>query len=283
MRIAVTGSQGQLGRALQRSLVQYNLLPLSRAELEITDLTATLAVIEGFRPDIVVHAAAATNVDGCETTPEEAYRVNALGTRNLAVAAARVGAALVYVSTNYVFDGLAAAPYHEYAPTNPISVYGASKLAGEGYARDLSAGRYYIVRTTWVYAEQGRNLVRTILRLANERPRLQFVNDQFGQPTYATDLAQAIATLIQQPAYGVYHLTNAGGCSPYELAQSVLQLTGRTAVALEAIPAAAFPRPARPPANGLLHNWAGQAMGVTLRPWEMALADCLRQIDVGSV
>jgi dTDP-4-dehydrorhamnose reductase len=234
--------------------------------------------VEGFRPDVVIHAAAHTNVDECETKRELAYRVNALGTRNLAVAAARVGASLVYVSTNYVFDGTADEPYHEWAPVNPISVYGASKLAGEQEARDLAGGRFYIVRTAWVYAETGRNFVRTMLRLSAEQPELRGVNDQIAQPTYAADLAAAIAALISTSVYGIYHLTNAGACSPYDWAIETLRLAGRAHVPVRPVPAAEFPRPARPPANGVLHNWAGTALGITLRPWQEALADCLSRM-----
>jgi dTDP-4-dehydrorhamnose reductase len=281
MRIAITGAGGQLGQALQRRLADRPLLPLTHAMLEITDLAAVLATIEAYRPTVIIHTAAATNVDGCESQPERTFQVNGLGSRNLAIAAARVGASLVYLSTNYVFDGLAEQPYHEQAPTNPISVYGAAKLAGEQYVRELAGGRHYIVRTTWLYAEQGRNLVQTILRLAGERSELQFVDDQLGQPTYAADLASAIAQLIEQPAYGTYHFTNSGACSPYTLATTLLRLIGHRATIVHPIPASAYPRPARPPANGVLLNWAGAALGITLRPWEEALAACLATTPPG--
>lgn len=281
MRIAITGAQGQLGRALQIALRGHTLLPLARADADITDLGAVLAAIEPFRPETIIHTAAHTNVDECELKPELAYRVNALGTRNLAVAAARAGASLVYVSTNYVFDGTAAEPYHEWAPANPISVYGASKLAGEAAARELAGGRFYIVRTAWVYAETGRNFVQTMLRLAREQPQLRVVADQFGQPTYAADLAAAIVALLDTPAYGVYHFTNAGACSWHEWAVETLRLAGYAGKPVQPIPASEFRRPARPPANGVLHNWAGAALGITLRPWQEALAECLRAMPAG--
>jgi dTDP-4-dehydrorhamnose reductase len=283
MRIAITGAAGQVGRALQARLAaDQPVLALARVDLDIADLSATVAALAAFRPDVVIHTAAQTNVDACESDAAAAYRVNALGTRNVAVAAARGGAAMVYVSTNYVFDGTQAEPYHEWAPTNPISVYGASKLAGETATRDHAGGRFYIVRTAWVYAETGRNFVATMLRLAAEQPALRVVADQFGQPTYAGDLAAAILRLIQQPAYGVYHLTNAGACSWHEWAVETLRLGGHAATPVEAIPASAYPRPARPPANGVLHNWNGSAIGIELRPWQAALADCLRRAGKSS-
>lgn len=278
MRIAITGVSGQLGRALQGALAGHRLLALDRAALEITDLSAVLATLGDFRPEVIIHGAAFTQVDRCEAQPELAYRVNALGTRNLAVAAARAGASLVYVSTNYVFDGEASAPYHEWAPPRPISVYGASKLAGEQMARELTGGRTYIVRTAWLYSETGQNFVRTMLRLATEQMVLRVVNDQYGQPTYAADLAAAIASLIAQPAYGVYHLTNSGACSWYDWAVEALRLAGGQRAPVEPIPASAWPRPARPPTNGVLHNWAGAAIGLTLRPWPEALAACLESM-----
>lgn len=280
MRIAITGANGQLGRALQRALGgEHHLLALARADLDITNLDETSRAIEGFGPEVVIHAAAHTNVDECEAKPELAFRVNALGARNLAVAAARAGAGFVYVSTNYVFDGITTEPYHEWAPVNPISVYGASKLAGEVAARELAGGRFYIVRSAWIYAETGRNFVRTMLRLADEQPELRGVDDQFAQPTYAADLAAAIAALIRTPAYGVYHFTNAGVCTPYEWAREALRLAGHGDKPMRPIPASAFTRPARPPANGALHNWAGAAIGITLRPWQAALADCIRAMS----
>ncbi|MCC6629736.1 MAG: dTDP-4-dehydrorhamnose reductase [Chloroflexi bacterium] len=278
MRIAITGSSGQLGRALMARLpVGHEVLGLTRTNLDITDLDAALAVLADFRPEVVIHAAAHTNVDECEAEPETAYRVNALGTRNLAVGAARCGAALVYVSTNYVFDGEAAAPYHEWASTNPVSVYGASKLAGETAARELTGGRFYVVRTAWVYAETGRNFVNTMLRLAATQPELRVVADQYGQPTYAADLAAAIAELIQSPAYGTYHLTNVGACTWHDWAVETLRLAGQAETPVHPIPAAAYRRPARPPAYGVLTNWNGAAIDITLRPWQEALADCLRR------
>jgi dTDP-4-dehydrorhamnose reductase len=276
MRIAITGANGQLGRALQAKLAGNSLRPLTRADLDITAIDATIGAIEGFAPEVVIHCAAHTNVDECETKPELAYQVNALATRNLAVAAAGCRASFVYVSTNYVFDGAASEPYHEWAPVNPISVYGASKLAGEVAARELAGGRFYIVRTAWIYDEAGRNFVRTMLRLAAEQPELRGVNDQFAQPTYAGDLAAAIARLIRTPAYGVYHLTNTGACTPYDWAVETLRLAGYGGKPVRPVPASEFKRPARPPANGVLHNWAGAALGITLRPWQAALADCVR-------
>ena len=276
MRIAITGAAGQLGRALQAALgARHETRPLTRAEMDLTDLAATRAAIGDARPDVVIHAGAYTNVDQCETERELAFRVNALGTRNVAVAAAETGARLVAVSTNYVFDGAAAEPYHEWAEARPVSVYGASKLAGEQFARELAGGRFYIIRTGWLYDELSRNFVTTMLGLAEQRSALKVVGDQHGQPTYVADLAAAIGQLIEAPAYGVYHLTNAGACSRHAWVVEMMRLAGREDIVVEAVPGATMPRPARAPGNGVLHNWAGAAIGVTLRPWQAALADCL--------
>jgi dTDP-4-dehydrorhamnose reductase len=280
MRIAITGAQGQLGQALQRQLPgRHDLHALARHNLDVTQLDDVVAAFDAIRPDIVIHAAANTNVDGCEADPAAAFAANGLAARNVAVATARVGGSVVHISTNYVFDGEQTDPYHEWSPTLPISVYGASKLAGEQAMRDHAAGRFYVVRTAWLYAATGRNFVRTMLRLAGEQPVLRVVHDQLGQPTYVDDLARAIGQLIERPAYGVYHLTNNGVCSWFDWASATLEAAGLTQTPVEPIPATAFPRPARPPRNGALVNWNGAAIGIELRPWLAALQECVAAID----
>lgn len=269
MRIAVTGSKGQLGSALQVALQGHDLLLLDLPDQDITQLAATREVLAGFGPDAVIHAAAMTNVDGCEKDPAEAYRLNVLGTRNVAVAALECAAALVYISTDYVFDGTKAEPYWEYDDCNPLSVYGRTKWIGERVVQQLCA-RAYIVRIAWLYGQGPRNFVQTVLRLADERGRLQMVTDEVGSPTYAADVAEALGRLILQPAYGIYHLPNSGVCSRYEWAQEILARTGRSHV--ELLATEKYARAARVPARAEMRNFCGAEIGISMRPWREALS-----------
>ena len=274
MRIFITGCKGQLGRALYAALAGEELSGCDLPELDITDREAIGAAIVDFAPDVVIHAAAWTHVDGCARDPERAYRVNALGTQNVALACARVGAPMVYISTNEVFDGEATEPYREWDPVHPINPYGRSKAAGEWFVHHL-LNRFYIVRTAWLYAPGGRNFPHRIVQLADERGRLRVVTDEVGNPTYAPDLAQALAALIRTDAYGVYHFTNAGYCSRYDFAREILRVTGREQVPVEPITLDQFQRDSTPPRFAPLANTAGAALGITLRPWQEALAEFL--------
>lgn len=278
--ILVTGGEGQLGRALA---AQYgagaNVTALGRAALDVTDRVQVETVVDHLAPSLIIHAAAATDVDRCEREPEYAYRLNALATRYLAAAAGDRDIPFVYVSTNYVFDGrkLPGTAYHEWELPAPISVYGQSKLAGEDETR-RHARRHMIVRTAQVYAARGRKFVQTMLRLANEgRASIGGVADQWGQPTYAADLAQGIAALAATGAWGTYHLTNAGSCTWAEWAVEIFRLSGRQ-VAVEPISGSAFKRDATPPANGVLANAAAAALGVALPDWRDGLRRCLAEM-----
>ncbi len=271
MRIVITGSAGQLGQALQATLSGEDLLLLDLPEHDVTRYEQTQQLIADFRPHVTVHAAAFTNVDQCELEPETAYRVNALGTQNVALACQRCDAAMVYISTDYVFDGTKNEPYWEWDAPNPQSVYARSKLAGEYYTQTL-LNRFYIVRTAWLYSRTGKNFVQTVLRLANERDKLYFVTDEIGSPTYAPDLAEAVRKLIAHPLYGIYHFTNAGVCSRYEWARAILELAGRPDYPI--LPTQGYQRPAKVPARCELRNFCGATqLGITLRPWREALAD----------
>jgi len=275
MRIFITGHKGQLGRALYAVLAEHTLTGCDLPELDITDREAIGAAVADFAPDVVIHAAAWTHVDGCARDPERAYRVNALGTQNVALACAEAGAAMVYISTNEVFDGEATEPYREWDPPHPINPYGRSKAAGEWFVRHLLT-RFYIVRTAWLYAPGGRNFPHRIIQLADERGALRVVTDEVGNPTYAPDLAKAIAALIRTDAYGVYHLTNAGYCSRYDFAREILRVSGREHVPVEPITLAEFQRASTPPRFAPLANTAAAALGITLRPWQEALAEFLK-------
>ena len=237
------------------------------------DWTVVRDRISAFGPDLVIHAAAATDVDGCEREPEMAFLANALATRHVAQASAACDAQLLYVSTNFVFDGSKTSPYHEFDDPAPISVYGASKLAGEAEARATSA-RCHIVRTAMVFAPQGRNFVVTMQRLMGERDRLTVVDDQYGNPTYAPDLAEAIVKIVDTAPFGTYHVTNSGSASWYEWAREIASVTGASTT-IDPIPAAEYQRDATPPANGVLESLALPRLGIVLPDWRDALRRCL--------
>ena len=273
MRIAVTGSEGQLGQALRSLCPPENVLPIDLPDHDITDLMAIISLIRAFSPDVVIHTAAITDVDGCERDPELAYRVNVIGTRNVAVAATQARCPLVYVSTDYVFDGEQPEPYREYDAPNPLSVYAITKEAGERVVRH-HVPAHYIARVAWLYGDGPRNFPQTVLRLARERGEMTMVTDEIGSPTYARDVAEALLHLVQQPAYGTYHLTNSGVCSRYELACAVLELAGVQDVTVH--PGQNYRRLARVPKRCELHNSLGAQLGIEMRPWRDALAAYLK-------
>src|SRR5215211_3397127 len=233
MKILITGSKGQLGQELAEILPGrgHETVALSRKELDVADPEAVERAAEDRSPQLVINAAAYTNVDGCETETDLAYSVNALGPRNLAQTCERLGCELLHVSTNYVFDGEVDRPYEPFDPPHPISTYGRTKLAGEEHVRDLT-NHWYIVRSAGVYG-RGHNFVRTMLRLGAERDVLKVKDDEFISPTYARDLAEGIAEVIEKRSYGLYHLTNAGSCSWYEFTQEIFWLAG---VEVEVVP-----------------------------------------------
>ncbi len=270
MRIVITGHKGQLGTALREVLAGEELLGLDLPEDDITDPAAVVDRVTEFRPDVVIHGAAMTHVDGCEQNPDLAYRVNALGTQNLAVACVRVGAAMVMVSTNDVFDGKLGRPYYEWDTPTPQSVYARSKAAGEFYVRSL-LNCFYIARTSWLYAQGGSNFVTKIMAAADKHGALRVVTDEVSAPTFAPDLARAIAKLIRTQHYGVYHFSNSGICSRYDWACKILDLSGRGGVPVEPITTDEWQRAAPPPLYAPIANFAGAALGITLRSWEEAL------------
>ncbi len=273
-RIVVTGARGQVGRALCALLGDATLLAISSADADVRDGDRIIPLIADFHPDLVIHTAAWTDVDGAERDPDGAYAVNALGTQNVALACQAVGAAMVYLSTNEVFDGQATQPYREWDTPAPISVYARSKLAGERIAQML-LNRLYIVRTAWVFAPGGHNFPSKIIAAADRLGALRVVDDEIGNPTYAPDLAQALVRLIHTGRFGIYHLTNEGACSRYEWAREILRLSGREHVPITPIPSREWSRLAQPPLRAVLANTAAAALGIRLRPWQEALADYL--------
>jgi len=261
-----------LGTALQNALVGAELLGLDLPEHDITDAGSISEAIVEFQPDVVIHGAAMTNVDGCEREPELAYRINTLGSQNIALACGRCGAAMVHVSTNDVFDGRLGRPYYEWDTPTPQSVYARSKAAAEFHVRTL-LNRFYIVRTSWLYARGGENFITKIMRAADAHGQLRVVTDEVASPTYAPDLAKAIAQLIRTEHFGIFHFANSGFCSRYDWAVKLLELSGRGHVPVEPITADQWQRAAPPPLYAPIPNFVGASLGITLRPWEDALRD----------
>ena len=274
MRILITGANGQLGVALQRLLTDHELTLIDLPEVDITDRATLPGIFATAAPELVIHCAAYTDVDGCARDPVLAYRVNAHGTQNVALACRVSGAALVHISTNEVFAGDEPGGYEEWMPHAPRNPYGRSKAAAEAHVRALLS-RAYIVRTAWLYAPGGRNFIHAILRRARETSTVRVVTDEVGNPTYAADLAAAIAQLITTGQYGTYHFVNSGACSRWAFANEILRLAG-VAAANVPILSSAYPRASTPPPFAALHNRAGAALGITLRPWPEALADYMQ-------
>lgn len=286
MRVLVTGAAGQLGQDMVLLLQRegHEVLACDRMEMDITDLAQCEKVIGAYGPEAVIHCAAHTAVDAAETDIDAAYLINATGTRNVAVAAEKAGAKLVYISTDYVFNGQGTHPYHEYDNTDPQSIYGKSKRAGEVLAQTLNS-RYFIVRTSWVYGKYGNNFVKTMLKLGQEKPVLQVVNDQKGSPTYTVDLARFLLKLIQTEKYGIYHASNSEACTWYEFTQAIfaeaeellgLKMTAR----LEPCGTEQFPRPAPRPSYSVMEHLSIRTNGFEdLRPWREGLRDFLKELQ----
>jgi dTDP-4-dehydrorhamnose reductase len=277
MCIVITGALGQLGKALQRVLAEVDLVLIDLPDWDITD-PQSVALMADLKPEVVIHCAAMTDVDGCARNPDLAYQVNAFGTQNVALACQRSGAAMVHISTNEVFDGAATEPYREYDPRRPVNPYGASKLAAEQIAARL-VNKLYIVRISWLFAPGGNNFVDKITAAADKHGQLRVVTDEVANPTYAPDLADAIARLIQTRHYGTYHLVNEGFCSRYEFAVEVLKQSGRESVPVSPITSDRFERASTPPPFAPLRNTVGAALGITLRPWQEALADYVAEVS----
>jgi dTDP-4-dehydrorhamnose reductase len=300
-RVLVTGGNGQLGRDVRDVLAglvpagglatsalggtpfevvdpdAFEVLSTDIDNLDLVDRSAVRDTVAGFRPDLILHGGAYTAVDACESDPDTAFAVNAMGTRHLAEAAAAVDAHIVYVSTDYVFDGTADRPYVEWDVPAPRSVYGRSKLGGEQEIRALSGSSGTIVRTAWVSGAHGANMVKTVLRLANASPDgvLRFVDDQHGCPTFTADLARAVVRLGSDRRPGTFHVTNQGETTWFGFVREVLAAAGHDPSRVEPIATSDLdpPRPAPRPANSRLDNAGIRLSGLpAMPPWEDALA-----------
>lgn len=270
-RYLVVGAGGMLGHDLLDALESRDATGLTRAQLDVTDPSAVLAAVEGF--DVVINASAYTRVDDAETDEASAHAVNAIGPRNLAVAAATHGAVLVQVSTDYVFDGTATAPYAEDAALSPVSAYGRTKADGERFAVESNPDATIIVRVAWLYGEHGSNFPKTMLKLAEARPELSVVDDQVGQPTWSADVASHILVILDSGVTsGVFHATNSGKASWYEFAQAVFARAGLDPERISPTDSSTFVRPAPRPSYSVLGHSAWHAAGLPEpRPWDEAL------------
>jgi len=275
----------------------FHVIPATRAEFDITDLAATQAFIHKKAPHVVIHPAAYTDVDGCETDKEKAFLVNAIGARNVAIATREIEAKLVFISTDYVFDGKKEGPYLEYDLPNPVSVYGWSKLVGEQMVMQQNP-RSFVLRISWLYGPHGKNFVKTMLSLVRTKEELRVVNDQRGTPTFAGDVARQIQALMQTDSYGVYHCTSQGSCTWYEFALEIFKNAGYAAevapsgfarlvpanqklrttnqdlrpITLKPVTTEQFPRPAKRPQNSVLDNFMLRIQGLDIMPhWKDSL------------
>ncbi|MDE9365207.1 dTDP-4-dehydrorhamnose reductase [Luteipulveratus sp. YIM 133132] len=282
MRVLLAGAGGMLARDLRPALEEagFAVTGATRADLDITDPQACARAVAGH--DVVVNAAAWTAVDDAETQEPQAFAVNATGAGNLARAAAQAGAALLHVSTDYVFPGDAQVPYAEDAPTAPRSAYGRTKLAGEWAVRSLCPSSW-VVRTSWLYGAAGPSFVRTIARLATERDELSVVDDQRGQPTWTRDLADGLTALIAaRPAYGTYHATGAGETTWFGFARGVLEELGLDPARVLPTTTDAFPRPAPRPAYSVLGHDAWTGAGLARLPdWRESLTRAVPEVVAG--
>ena len=279
MTTLLIGASGQLGCELLRAFGDHELVPLTHADLELTDRTQVGDTVRKYRPVLILNTAAYNRVDDCEEYPERAFAVNAIAVRDLALAAKEIGAVLVHFSTDYVFDGRQARPYREGDLPGPLSVYAASKLAGEYFVRVI-LDRYFIIRTCGLYGltgslGKGGNFVETMLRLAREGRKIRVVGDQILTPTNAKELAKKVRQLVETGRYGLYHITNSGGCSWYQFASAIFELAGLQARLSETTSAAYGARATRP-AYSVLNNANLHRLGLDdLRPWHEALKEYL--------
>lgn len=281
-KILVIGAQGMLGRdlvpELRVSFPNDEILGWDIGEIDIRMEKETIGQLEALHPQVIINVAAYTDVDGCERNQEEAFRVNSEGMKHIALGAQRCGAKVVYLSTDYVFDGKKGEPYLEEDFPHPLNIYGESKLRGERYVQELTKDGL-IIRTQWLFGKDGKNFVYAILRQAQEKKVLSIVEDQIGSPTYTRDLSKAICALVQKEAQGIFHVSNEGSCSWFIFAQKILHYAGIQGVRVIPITSEELDRPARRPSYSVFNTEKFmKKTGWKLRPWSEALKDFLLEI-----
>lgn len=284
-KLLITGCNGQLGRALNElyagntevELVNTDVFQSGVREMDITDIDKVLETVREVKPYAIINCAAHTAVDACETQGDSAYRINAVGPRNLSIAAAETGAKMVQVSTDYVFAGDAKSPYTEFDKVNPQGMYGATKLAGEQFVQQF-AKDWFIVRTAWLYGD-GKNFVKTMLRLSETNDTVKVVGDQYGTPTSAKELAKSIAYLVPTENYGLFHGTCEGMCSWADFAREIFRLAGK-GTKVQAITTEEYVAPAPRPAYSVLENYMFKLTSdFRFAPWEEAIAEYMKTLD----
>ncbi len=277
MKIAVTGAGGMLGYAVKQVFADIELIGLTLRDFDITDLDKATSKIKEIKPDYLIHAAAYTDVDGSELNPEKAYLDNGIGTRNVVMACEAINCPIIYISTDYVFDGSKKEAYNEWDKPNPINKYGLSKLIGELFVATLT-NKFYIIRTSGLYGKNGKNFVDSVIKLLSEKKVIDIVNDQVGSPTYTIDFANKLRELVGK-GYGTYHVSNTSQCSWYEFAVEIARLKGiKTKV--NSITSDKLNRPAKRPSFSVLENTMLRLEGMKeLRHWKDALKDYLAQVQ----
>ncbi len=270
MKICLLGGTGQLGNEINKVLQDDVVYSFGRKSLDITNLDEVYTKIKSLQPEVIIHAAGYTNIDKCEESPEIAYEVNTLGTRNVAEISQELGNKLVYISSDYVFDGEKGSPYKETDKQNPINVYGRTKFDGEKEILK-NVDKHFIVRTAWLFGHKGKNFIQSTLSLASKKSIMNVVDDQISSPTYGLDLAHALKMLLNTEDYGIYHFVNDGDCSWYQLAQEICRLR-KIEAKLNPITTEDLKWKAARPKNSSLSNNSN----IPLRPWQEALEEFLR-------
>jgi dTDP-4-dehydrorhamnose reductase len=295
-RVLITGAEGQLGSELAEMLSgDYNVIAVDKKDFDISEFKVVNNFITNSRPNAIIHSAAFTDVDRCEEEKTKAFKVNAIGTRNLAIAAKKVDAKFFYISTDYVFDGEKDGAYYEYDSPNPKTIYGLSKLLGENFVKE-QLSRFFILRIGWLYGKNGKNFVKKMIYLAKEKKEIQVVNDQFGSPTWTFNVIEQIRKLMLTDFYGTYHCTSQGSCSWFEFAARVFKEIGyeaenkdrksltlnlktknlilgtQSTFKLEKVTSSKFKMPARRPKNSVLENYMLKIQNLDIMPhWKESL------------
>ena len=257
---------------------EHDVIGVNSRDFDITEKDTTIEFIKKIKPELIIHSAAYTDVDGCEKNIDKAFKVNALGARNIAIAAQEMNAAMLYVSSDYVYDGQKETPYFEYDRTNPLSIYGKSKLEGENFVKSI-VNKHFIIRTSWLFGKNGKNFVRTMLELSKTKDSLNIVDDQIGSPTYTLDLAKAIKVLVESGYYGTYHLTNSEYCSWYDFTKYIYKIANIKYVKINPITTEELGRPAPRPKNSRLEKFYWKLNGFTeLRSHKEAVEEYIKEL-----